>query len=52
MHIFDTTVANLVFKNTYIINALVNLQSLISTFYKIDLLLKHQNGEFKYFQAN
>lgn len=52
MHILDMTLANLVLKSAYIANALVNFWCLSSTFYKMDLLLKHQKKEFKQCWAN
>lgn len=39
-------------QEVYLANALVNPYGLFQTFYKIDLLLKHQNGEFKRFWAD
>lgn len=39
-------------QKVYNANILVNLQDLSFTFYKIDLLLKYQNREFKHFQTN
>lgn len=52
MYIFDTTIANTIFQEAYIANALVNPQGLPYMFYKMNLLLEYQNGEFKCFQAN
>lgn len=52
MHILDITAADPVLKIAYIANALVNLRGLPSTFYEMDLLLEHQNGEFKPFRAD
>lgn len=49
MHIIDSNAADLVLQNAYIANALVNPRGLPHTFYEIDLLLEHQNGEFKRF---
>ena len=51
MHILDINAANSELRNTYIANALVNIQSLPFTFYEMDLLLEHQNGEFKQFRS-
>lgn len=52
MHILDTTAADTILQEAYIANALVNSRGLPSTFYKMDLLLEHQNGEFKCFRAD
>ena len=52
IHILDTTAADPVLQNAYLANALVNLQGLPHTFYEMDLLLEHQNGEFKRFRAD
>lgn len=52
LHIFDTCAADPVLQEAYLANSLVNPRELPSTFYKIDLLLEHQNGEFKRFCAN
>lgn len=52
IHILDTTAANPVLQNAYLANALINLQGLPHNFYEMDLLLKHQNDEFKRFRAD
>lgn len=52
MHILDTKAAYLLLQKAYITNALVNLRGLPFTFYKINLLLEHQNREFKRFWAD
>ncbi|MCJ1464122.1 hypothetical protein MMC07_002735, partial [Pseudocyphellaria aurata] len=52
LHIFDTKAATPVLQEAYLANALVNLRGLPNTFYEMDLLLEHQNGEFKRFQAD
>ena len=52
VHIFDTKVANPIFQKAYLANALINLKEERRTFYKMDLLLEHQNRDFKYFLAN
>ena len=52
MHILDTTAADTILQEAYIANALVNPRGLLSTFYEMDLLLEHQNGEFKRFRAD
>ena len=52
VHIFDTKAANEVLQEAYLANALVNPKGESGTFYKIDLLLENQNGEFKCFQSN
>lgn len=51
-HIFDTKTADLIFQEAYLANVLVNPRGGSRTFYKMDLLLKHQNGEFKCIQAH
>lgn len=43
---------DLVLQGAYLANSLVNPKGLPSTFYKIDLLLEHQNGEFKHFHVD
>lgn len=43
----DTKVKNPIFKKTYLANAFINPRRMLQTFYKIDLLLKYQNEEFK-----
>lgn len=52
MHILDIAAADLIFQNAYIANALVNLRELPFTLYEMDLLLEHQNGEFKRFRSD
>lgn len=52
MHILDTTAVDPVFQRAYIANALVNLRGLPFTFYEMDLLLEHQNKEFKRFRSD
>lgn len=52
MHILDTSSAHPLLQEAYISNALVNPRGLPHTFYEIDLLLEHQNGEFKRFRAD
>ena len=52
IHILDTKAVNPILYNTYIAYALINLWGLLFTFYEIDLLFKHQNRKFKYFQTN
>lgn len=52
MHIWDTSAADSTLQNAYIANALVNLRGLPFTFYEMDLLFKHQNGEFKWFRSD
>lgn len=47
MHILDTTAADPIFKEAYIVNMLGNPQGLPFIFDEINLLLKHENGEFK-----
>lgn len=52
MHVLDTTAADPILQRAYIANALVNLRGLPFTFYEMDLLLEHQNGEFKRFRSD
>lgn len=52
MHILDTIAADPVFQRAYIANVLVNLWGLLFTFYEMDLLLKHQNREFKQYRLD
>lgn len=49
MHILDTNTADPILWQTYIVNVLVNSRGLPLMFYEIDLLLEHQNDEFKRF---
>lgn len=49
VYIFDIKVYDLQLHETYLANALVNLYKLPYTFYKINLLLKYLNEEFKHF---
>lgn len=48
-HIINTKFANSILQKMYLANALINLQGLPHTIYKMDLLLEHQNGKFKHF---
>ncbi len=41
LHIIDKAAADLVLQETYLANTLVNSQSLLHTFYEIDLLLEY-----------
>ncbi|MCJ1471184.1 hypothetical protein MMC07_009832 [Pseudocyphellaria aurata] len=52
VHIIDTTAADPTLQEAYLANALVNLRGLPHTFYKMDLPLEHQNGEFKQFRTD
>ena len=47
VHIFDTKAADPILQEAYLANALVNPIGKPQSFYKMDLLLEHQNGEFK-----
>lgn len=49
VYIFNTKAADPIFQETYLANALVNLRGERQTFYKMDLLLEHQNEKFKCF---
>lgn len=52
IYIIDTKAANPIVQEAYLANALVNPQGFPQTFYKIDLLLEHQNREFKRFRVD
>lgn len=52
IHIIDTKAADPILQEAYLANALVNPRRLPQMFYKMDLLLEHQNGEFKQFRAD
>lgn len=52
LHIFDTEAADPQLQEAYLANALVNPRGLPQTFYEMDLLLEHQNGEFKRFRSD
>ena len=52
IYILNTTTADTILQEAYIANALVNPWGLPYTFYEMDLLLEHQNGEIKCFQAD
>lgn len=47
VHIFDTKAADPILQEAYLANFLVNFQGFFNLFYKMDLLLEHQNGRFK-----
>lgn len=49
LHVFDTKASDPQLQEAYLANMLVNSRGLPHTFYEIDLLLEHQNGEFKRF---
>lgn len=52
LHIFDTNAADPVLQEAYLANSLVNLRGEGNTFYELNLLLEHQNGEFKRFRSD
>lgn len=52
LHIIDTKAADPQLQEAYLANALINPRGLSYTFYEMDLLLEHQNGEFKRFRAD
>lgn len=52
VYIFDTKVVDPILQKTYLANFLGNFQGLSDSFYKIDLLLEHQNGKFKQFRTD
>lgn len=52
LHIIDTNASDLILQKAFLANALVNLQGQKDSFYEIDLLLEHQNGEFKRFRSD
>lgn len=49
IHIIDTKAVEPIFQKAYLANALVNPRGMPQTFYGMELLLEHQNGEFKRF---
>lgn len=49
LHIFDTKASAPQLQKSYLANVLVNPWEFPHSFYKIDLLLKHQTGDFKHF---
>lgn len=52
LHIFDTKAADPMLQEAYLANSLIYPKGQPKTFYEMDLLLKHQNGEFKWFQTD
>lgn len=52
VHIFDIKADDSVLQEIYLTNAFVNSKEQPGTFYKINLLLKYQNREFKHFGSN
>lgn len=52
LHIFDTDASTPQLQEAYLANSFVNPRGLPHTFYEIDLLLEHQNGEFKRFRTD
>ncbi|MCJ1464922.1 hypothetical protein MMC07_003537 [Pseudocyphellaria aurata] len=52
LHILDSRAADPVLRDVYLANAIVNPRGLPNTFYEMDLLLEHQNGEFKKFRVD
>ena len=52
IHIIDTKAVDPILQAAYLANALVNPRGLPQTFYEMNLLLEHQNGEFKRFRAD
>lgn len=52
LHIFDIKAADPVLQKTYLANLFVNPKCQSKTFYEINLLLKYQNGKFKWFQMD
>lgn len=49
VYIFDIKAADPSFQEGYLANALVNPRGKPKSFYKMDLLLEHQNGKFQQF---
>lgn len=49
LHIFDTKASDPLLQKAYLANAFVNPCGLPHIFYELDLLLEHQNREFKRF---
>ena len=52
LHIMDTTASDPILQQAFLANALVNPQGRKDSFYEVDLLLEHQNGEFKRFRSD
>lgn len=52
LHIFNTKAADPVLQEAYLANSLVNPKGQSRTFYEMNLLLEHPNGEFKRFQTD
>ena len=52
LHIIDTNASDLILQKAFLANALINLQDRKDLFYEIDLLLEHQNREFKQFRLD
>lgn len=52
LHIIDTNASDPILKQAFLANALVNPQGRKDSFYEVDLLLEHQNGEFKRFRSD
>lgn len=52
LHIIDTSASNPILQQAFLANALVNPRGEKDSFYKVDLLLEHQNGEFKRFRSD
>lgn len=52
IYILDRKGSDPILQNAYIVNSLVNFRDLPFTFYEINLLFEHQNGEFKRFRGN
>lgn len=52
LHIIDTKAAHPILQEAHLANARVDPCRLPHTFYEMDLLIEHQNGEFKRFLAD
>lgn len=49
IYIINTKIIDSIFQDAYLTNILVNQRKMPQIFYKIDLLLEHQNRKFKQF---
>lgn len=49
VYIFDIKQTDFIIQKVYLANILLNFKKKLQMFYKIDLLLEHQNRIFKFF---
>lgn len=52
IHIIDIQAGDSILQEAYLANALVSPHELPYTFYKMNLLLKYQNGKFQRFRTD